>query len=57
MREAGFNTVDTGFLRIARYTSRLRYFVGEFAYVGTKGRNLLISVRMVWQVGMEGDSQ
>jgi|GEM_PF-6789326 len=57
MREAGFNTVDAGFLRIARYTSRLRYFVGEFAYVGTKGRNLLISVRMVWQVGMEGDSQ
>jgi predicted dinucleotide-binding enzyme len=46
IRDAGFNPVDAGSLRIARYTEPFALLVGQLAYEGTAGPEL--AYRFEW---------
>ncbi|HUI71074.1 MAG TPA: NAD(P)-binding domain-containing protein [Spirochaetia bacterium] len=46
IRDAGFDPVDAGPLRIARYTEPFALLVGQLAYEGTKGPEM--SYRFEW---------
>ena len=57
IHDAGFNPVDAGGLRIARYTEPFALLVGELAYSGKGGPGTRIPVRTVWEIGRHDNRQ
>jgi predicted dinucleotide-binding enzyme len=47
IRDIGFDPIDAGPLRIARYTEPFALLIGQLAYEGTRGDEL--SYRMEWR--------